>query len=243
MKIVAHRGNAPGFQELTPAGFEHALGLDIHGVECDVRLSKDGVVMVQHDEDVDRTSDGSGRVRDMTAAQLRELNIGTAESPQQMMTLDELLEMVGDAADKHLYLELKHPARFGPIVEEQVALRLRYAKLLHDPRIHLISFSHAAMRRMARLAPLLERFYLRRDWERRVNPGDVLLSAPSGLGLSLGNARARPRLVGAKGLPTYMWTVNDAADMTFARDVGVDVMATDNPEQATAVLGGASDVD
>ncbi|WP_394285381.1 glycerophosphodiester phosphodiesterase family protein [Corynebacterium sp.] len=243
MKIVSHRGNSPGFAELTPAAFEHALNLPIHGVECDVRISADGVVVVHHDVTVDRTSDGTGPVAEKTLAELRELNIGTDEDPQRMLTLDELLAMVADAGDKHLYLEIKDPLLTNQVIEEQVALRLRRAGLLADPRIHVISFSHSAMRRMARLTPELERYYLRHDREVRFNRRDVLLSRPTGLGLSIRAARARPTLVGSHGLPSYLWTVNDAEDMRFAEQLGVDVLATDDPQLALAVLDGAGPVD
>lgn len=243
MKIVSHRGNAPGFSELTPAAFENALGLPIHGVECDVRISADGVVVVHHDVTVDRTSDGSGPVAKKTLAELRELNIGTDENPQGMLTLDELLGMVADAGDKHLYLEIKDPLLTSQVIEEQVALRLRRAGLLTDPRIHVISFSHAAMRRMARLTPDLERYYLRHDREIRFNRKDLLLSRPTGLGLSIRAGRSRPALVGSHGLPSYMWTVNDAEDMRFAEQLGVEVLATDDPQLALDVLESARPVD
>ena len=81
--------------------------------------------------------------------------------------------MVFATDDKHLYIETKHPSRAGRMLEEQLVLRLRYHNLLQSRRIHMISFSHVAMRRMWALAPKIETFYLRRDWEARVNPKDV----------------------------------------------------------------------
>ncbi|MDR7330486.1 glycerophosphodiester phosphodiesterase [Corynebacterium guangdongense] len=231
-KIVAHRGNAPGFAENTAAAFENALAMPIHGVECDVRFSRDGVVMVQHDATVDRTSDGTGRLADLTAAQLRSLNVGTTSLPQRMMTLEELLEMVLAAGDRHLYLEIKSPALRNQRLEEEVVRCLTRHALQEDPRIHVISFSHSAMRRIARLAPRLDRWYLRRDRELDHNPGDLLFSRPRGLGLSIEAARRSPRLVDARGLPTYLWTVNDRAGMKFAESLGVDVLATDRPDVA-----------
>ena len=231
-KIVAHRGNAPGFAENTAAAFENALAMPIHGVECDVRFSADGIVMVQHDATVDRTSDGTGRLADLTAAQLRNLNVGTTSFPQRMMTLDELLEMVLAAGDRHLYLEIKSPALRNQRLEEEVVLRLKRHALHEDPRIHIISFSHSAMRRMARLAPRLDRWYLRRDREVDYNPADLMFSRPKGLGLSIETARRSPRLVDSRGLPSYLWTVNDKAGMKYAESLGVDVLATDRPDVA-----------
>ena len=153
---------------------------------------------------------------------------------QHLLTLDELLDMVFATDDKHLYIETKHPSRAGRMLEEQLVLRLRYHNLLQSRRIHVISFSHVAMRRMRALAPKIETFYLRRDWEVRVNPKDVRLSASKGLGLSVARGHSSPWLITDN---TYMWTVNEPADMVWARDHGISVMATDFPDVALDVVG------
>ena len=200
MKIVAHRGYSGKYPELSPLAFEKALALPIHGIECDIRLSSDGKVVAHHDPTLDRTTNGSGRVSRMTWEELRRLKI---DGGQRMLLLDELLEMLGDKKH-HLYIETKHPSGQGDILEEQMVLRLRYAGLLDDPRIHMISFSHRAIRRMAALAPHVDRIYLRRDWERHFNRPDILLSQPTGLGMSLLRGKLQPGAIGAHGLPTYM---------------------------------------
>lgn len=238
MEIIAHRGYSAKYPELTPVAFERALELPIHGVECDVRLSKDGEMVVVHDPIIDRVADGRGRVSRMTLEALREYNFGTEEHPQDVLTLLELLDMIR-ATDRHLYIETKHPSRYGPMVEEQVVRVLQHAGMLDDERIHLITFSAAAVVRMRRLAPHVDRFHLRRKYERWANPLDAHPGKPTGLGLSLLRAKMKPSLIGAHGLPTYLWTVNEPEDMLWARDQGIDLMATDEPELALDVLGGA----
>lgn len=237
MKIIAHRGYSAKYPELTRLAFEKALELPIHGVECDVRLTRDGELVVVHDPIIDRVSDGSGRVSTATLRELRELNFGTEEHPQQVLTLPELLELVTSYEGKHLYIETKHPLRYGRILEEQVVRCLQHASLLDDPRMHFITFSTAAVIRMRKLAPGLDRFHLRRKIEARLNPLDLHPGRPTGLGVSLWRAKLRPNLIGRMGLPTYMWTVNDPEDMLWARDKGVDLMATDEPELALRTLG------
>ena len=138
MKIVAHRGYSGKYPELSPLAFEKALELPIHGIECDIRLSSDGKVVVHHDPTLDRTTNASGRVSRLTWEELRRLKIGGG---QRMLLLDELLEMLGDKKH-HLYIETKHPSGQGDILEEQMVLRLRYAGLLDDPRIHMLSLIH-----------------------------------------------------------------------------------------------------
>lgn len=94
----------------------------------------------------------------------------------------------------------------------------------------MISFSHKAIRRMQSLAPQVDRFYLRRDWERHFP--DILLSRPTGLGMSLLRAKMRPDDIGAFDLPTYLWTVDRSDDMKWAWSNGIDILATNQPEVA-----------
>ena len=73
MKIWAHRGASAAAPENTMEAFSLAAQMGADGIELDIQLSADGEVVVLHDETVDRTSSGSGRVCDLTLAQLREL--------------------------------------------------------------------------------------------------------------------------------------------------------------------------
>ena len=89
---------------------------------------------------------------------------------------------------------------------------------------------------MSHLNPYMDRFYLRRDWERHLNRPDVLLSKPTGLGMSLLRAKMQPSAIGAYGLPTYLWTVDRPDDMRWAWANGVDILATNQPEVALHTL-------
>ncbi|MDO5684015.1 MAG: glycerophosphodiester phosphodiesterase family protein [Propionibacteriaceae bacterium] len=237
MRIVAHRGYSARYPELTRRAFEAALDLPIHGVECDVRLTLDGEVVVIHDPVIDRVADGRGRVSTHTLPRLRDYNFGTADDPQEVLTLGDLLDMVTEHDDKHIYIETKHPMRYGRILEEQVIRCLQHRGLADDPRIHVMSFAASAIVRMHHLAPQIDRIHLRRKIERWLNPVDTHPGSPTGLGLSLARARRNPGLIGRYDVPTYMWTVNKPADMLWARDAGVDIIATDEPELALSVLG------
>ncbi|RNE50012.1 glycerophosphodiester phosphodiesterase [Corynebacterium alimapuense] len=236
MNIIAHRGYSARYPELTPIAFEKALALPIHGIECDIRLTLDGEVVVVHDPIIDRVANGRGRVSAMTLAQLRKYNFGTPDNPQTILTLRELLAMVTAQNDKHIYIETKHPMRYGRMLEEQLVRVLQYQDLIDDPRIHVISFSPAAIMRMRTLAPGIDRIHLRRKIERWLNPVDTHPGEPTGLGLSVMRARRHPELVSSHNLPTYMWTVNTPNDMQWAREAGVKMMATDDPELALETL-------
>lgn len=228
MDIVAHRGYSGKYPENSEASFAAALRLDIWGIECDVRLTQDGYVVVIHDTKLDRTADRTGVISRMKWAEVARADIGGGQRP---LLLDELLELVR-ATDRHLYIETKHPGTPGDVLEEQVVLCLRYAGMLDDPRIHVISFSRRAISRMRQLAPQVDRIYLRRDWERHVNRRDMLLPDATGLGMSLMRAKLQPSAIGAHGRPTYLWTVDRQADIKWAWANGVDVLATNQPEVA-----------
>ena len=77
MDIYAHRGSSGTHPENTIAAFHEAARLPIYGVEFDVHLTKDGELVVIHDETIDRTSDGKGFVKDMTLAELRTFDFGS----------------------------------------------------------------------------------------------------------------------------------------------------------------------
>lgn len=231
-KIVAHRGFSSLFPELTRRAFVEALKLPIHGIECDVRLTRDGRLVVFHDKFVDRTTNGTGRVSTMDFCDLRELNCGTAEDPQQVMLLDELLELMQDYPDKHLYIETKHPTRYGPEVDEATFRALSYAGLTESPQIKLISFSHKAIRYFTTMLPALQTYYLFRVREAKWNPTGIMLSRPYGIGPSIGHLQRRPELISKRGCKTYTWTVNDPADMRWCAAHGIDVLATDVPQLA-----------
>lgn len=237
MHIIAHRGFRGHYPEMTEIAFRRALELPIHGIECDVRLSSDGVVVCTHDATMLRTAGEAMRVSGSTFKELRRLNIGSEDQVQHMLSLDELLDIMEEFPEHHLYIETKHPAINGALLEEQVALRLRYRGMLDDPRMHVISFSHAAIRRIGRLAPQLDRIYLRREWELRYNPRDFGFSKPTAKGLSVLRGRVTPSLITRDGTGAYMWTVNEEEDMLWAKEQGVTMMATDYPDRALKLFG------
>ncbi len=235
VKIIAHRGYSSRYPESTEIAYAKAFELPIHGVECDIRLTRDGEVVCIHDPILDRVSNGSGRVSVRTLEELGSLDFGTEEHPQRVLTLNRLLEMA-KGRDHHLYIETKHPLRYGRMLEEQLVRALTYHGMLRDPRVHVISFAGASISRMYALAPQVDRIYLRRSWHRLLHPCDPTVGAPTGLGMSIERARQHPGLVGARGLPTYVWTVDEPEDMKWARDHGVDMLATNKPELALTYL-------
>lgn len=129
--VFAHRGSSERYAENTRAAYLQAIVEGADGIECDVHLSADGQVICHHDPTVDRTSDATGKVAELTLAQLRALDFCSwkgAELPagfggmgQQLLTLGELVALMrADGTRIGLAVEIKHPSPFGRKLEERV---------------------------------------------------------------------------------------------------------------------------
>ena len=77
MRIFAHRGNSSVYPENTMAAFRSALSVGAEGIETDVHLTKDGILVITHDEEISRVSDGKGQVKDMTLEELQRYDFGS----------------------------------------------------------------------------------------------------------------------------------------------------------------------
>jgi len=108
--VVAHRGLAPGFPENTLLAFRHALEQGVDFLEVDLRMTRDGVPVIIHDDTVDRTTDGQGEVETFTLAELKKLDAGIHAGPEfagtRIPTFEETLALVIPKGGK-LLLDIK----------------------------------------------------------------------------------------------------------------------------------------
>ncbi len=149
--IVAHRGLSAEEPENTMCSFRRAAEVGCDLIELDVHLSRDGVPVVIHDETLERTTNGSGRVADHTWAQLRTLDAGGGEP------IPSLEDIVAWAANGSIGLsvEIKHPTpalgfpRYEGLAERVVGI-LRPARLA---RYIVHSFDHPTVREVRELWP------------------------------------------------------------------------------------------
>lgn len=134
-RIFAHRGSSASYAENTRAAFEQALVDGANGIETDVHLSADGVVVCHHDATLGRTSNGSGSVRELSLEQLRSFDYSSwkgAELPaafgtveEQFCTLAELVEIAARAGrELELAIETKHQDGDDPRLEAAVLATL-----------------------------------------------------------------------------------------------------------------------
>lgn len=124
MKIWAHRGCSQRYPENTLLSFEKAAAIQgLTGIELDVQLTKDGELVVIHDERVDRTTEGIGFVRDYTLAELKKLHIYADSNPcQYISTMEEVFGLLGNRLREGLKLniELKTSVYPYPGIEEKL---------------------------------------------------------------------------------------------------------------------------
>lgn len=144
VKVTGHRGAAALEPENTIRSVRKALDLGVDQVEIDVHLTRDGKLIVMHDERVDRTTNGRGYVRDLTLEEIRKLDAGKGE---RVPTLQEVIDVVRGRAI--LQIELK-----GLDVERYTVDTVEKNRLVDG--VMLTSFRHGAVRRTKELNPRLK---------------------------------------------------------------------------------------
>ncbi len=149
-QLIAHRGYSAVAPENTLASFRAAIQEGVWGVELDVHLCADGVPVVIHDETVDRTTNGTGKVMEKTVSQLQALDAGSWFHPQfaseTIPTLQEVLQLFTPTAI-NLLIEVKSPPPWSSQEIKQLI------QLLATSRCIVISFDHDLLHRLQQLAP------------------------------------------------------------------------------------------
>jgi glycerophosphoryl diester phosphodiesterase len=241
LRVIGHRGAAGHAPENTLAGLKAAAGLGARCVEFDVKLTYDGELVLVHDDTVDRTTDGTGRVADLSLDEIRRLDAGLRFAPEfRGERIPTLAEAVNLAAELGLAVNIEIKPSSGQEAETGEGLGRALARDWpagrHPPLV--TSFRPAALERLRAVAPWLPRGLL--IWER---PPDWLPTARR-LGCRALNASHqhldRDLVMAAKaaGLLVGAYTVNDAARAAEIAAWGVDAVITDVPDRILATLGG-----
>lgn len=151
-QIVAHRGLPEDYPENTLIAYKHALMLHIDMLEIDVHYTKDKQLVVIHDDTIDRTSNGKGKVIDYTLDELREFDFGAYRGDkfkgERIPTLDEVLDLV-DHFSKKLLLEIKKPSQY-PGIEEMIVEKLK-ERSMPKHKVILQSFDFDCVKKLAEM--------------------------------------------------------------------------------------------
>lgn len=234
-KIFAHRGYSGKYPENTMLAFKKALECGVDGIELDVQLTKDGEVVIIHDETVDRTTDGKGYVVDYNYSELAKLDASFKFKEfgfNGIPTLREYFELVKDS-DIVTNIELKTSVNQYLGIEKKVLDLIEEYKL--QERVIISSFNHFSVLRMKKIAPKLKYGFLSEDWiidaGRYTNYYGIECYHPRFNNLI-------PEVIEELkkyNLEINTWTINEEKDMEYLYSHGIDRVITNFPELAKEV--------
>lgn len=237
MKIWAHRGASAAAPENTIEAFELAAQMGADGIELDIQLSADGEVVVLHDETVDRTSSGSGRVCDLTLAQLKALDFSCGMAAYAGARIPTLREVYAAFAKSGMFFNVEIKCEQGDyrtLCRKALALEKEAGMA---GRILYSSFNWDAMREVRALCPGAETALL---YERA-------LWSPQKYALELGAGAVHPsgytllvpgvvRRCHKKGVRVHTWTIDSPFALRQMKRMGVDAVITNRPGVAREIL-------
>lgn len=231
-KIIAHRGYSGQFPENTLAAFAGALDIGADYIELDVQLSKDGQVVILHDDSLKRTTGVDGKVSDFTYEELAGLDAGAwfdaSFAGEKIPTLEEALTLIRDT-QCGVYLELKDIGQVEGF-EEAVLKVVNECGMTN--RCLFASFQYRYLQHLKELDPELKTLYNTSSGKKSLPeefPADYY-------GLSV--ETVSQETVGAihqAGKQAFVWTVNTPAQIKNVRLMGADGMVTNHPGLAKVI--------
>lgn len=254
--VLAHRGGSLLAPESTMTAFDLSAELGVHGFEIDIRLTKDEEIVVFHDEYVDRTSNGSGRIADMTLDELKELNFGHnfidldgyftyREQQVPIITLRELLDR---HPNKLVNIDMKDepntyegglmPSKLWRLIEELGAEDRVVITSFHDEQID--RFNLYAQNRVALGAGVGEvrKAYtsFTSQFGHLYHPKVDIFQIPTKYGVLPLDTPSFIHFLEKLNIPVHYWTIDDASEMKRLIENGANGIVTDRPDIAMQVL-------
>jgi glycerophosphoryl diester phosphodiesterase len=251
--LVAHRGGSLLAPENTLAAFDQAVALGADALEIDVRRTRDGAVVVFHDDDTTRLTGEAGTIEARTLAEVRALDAGYAFTQDGGATFpfrgkDVRVPSLAEVLSRYPGLRLNIDAK-----PDQPALAVALAAEIvaagAEDRVCVGSFFDAQAERLGRLLPRCARYLpqlaatchvlaaksgARGDW----CPGGYdLADLPHRMGALVVVDRAVVEYLHARDIPVHVWTVDDETEMRALLALGVDGIVTDRPDVLARVLG------
>ncbi len=247
--IIAHRGGAAHAPENSLPAFRRSLEIGVPEVETDVRLSRDGALVLFHDDDLAEKTDHAGPVEARKIAELRSIDIGGwfdrnhPDHPERfagtgLLTLEDLFETFGRRLYYHLELKGESPE-----LPDRILAEARSAGVL--ARVALSSFSEAHLRRARQLDAALPLTWLLRRAQNTASPVRVQrarIEAAIAAGfdeVALAADEVTPRLVAfaqSLGLSVRAWRVRSPEAMRHVIAAGVNGMTIDDPDALVSCL-------
>lgn len=237
---TGHRGAAGYAPENTLASIRKAMDLNVDRIEIDIHQTKDSIVVVIHDDSVDRTSNGTGLVSDLSFEEIRKLDVGSKFSKEfkgeKIPNLEEVLQLVDGTFE--LIIEFKDGNDHYPKIEEHVIELLHKYNVVDQCIIH--SFNTQVLERMHEKLPTVRLhklfivqlrftpFYIASGIE-IFDPEDYPYIEEYSVNEYFGNTNTIKNLK-RLGKKVNIWTVNDQKIVNAYKHLGVDGIISDYPD-------------
>ena len=241
----AHRGASGYYPENTMLAFEKAVEMGATGIETDIQMTKDSVLVLIHDEKVDRTTEGTGFVEDYTYSHLCKLDAGGSFSPLykglKVPTLEELMEF---SKDKNLILNLEiknNEIQYSNIEEKVLEMIESYGM---ESKVIVSSFNHYSLVKLKKLSKKIKigLLYMAGLYHPERYAKSLKAEALHPYFPAVNNPKIIKDIKKSKIL-INPYTINDEATMKLFVDYGVDGIITNFPDKLKDILdnkGGAN---
>ena len=229
--LGGHRGNPDEYPENTLASFRSAIELGVDVIECDVHRSEDGGLPVIHDHLLDRTTSGSGLVRDHTMAELKRFDAGSwkdaRHKDERIPSIEEVLALA--KGNVGVAIEIKNLPLPYPGIEELVVEAVRSAEMMRD--VVVISFDHRCIKRIGELEPEILTGIL--EASRPVDILGVMDDADADV-FCPHWASIEPQTAAelhAAGKIIGVWVVDDAFSLAWSKALPANAIYTNKPRE------------
>jgi glycerophosphoryl diester phosphodiesterase len=240
---IAHRGFSSQAPENTSAAFDKAIENDFLYIETDVQLTSDNIPVIIHDETVDRTSNGKGKVSEKTLSDIKKLDFGSWFSPkfkdQKILTLLELLKNYNNKI--HLVLELKSdqsdlPKQVSALIENENWDKIAGNPMSQIPGLTIVSFHLEQLLRSVELMPVVRHGWLVGE----LTDTDIDIASKLGIQGIFPYAKMTSehsvKYAKEKGLFVAVWGIQNAEEVVMLKKIGVSAVTTDWPDQIQEYL-------
>ncbi len=237
-EVWGHRGASGYAPENTLTAFKMAVDMGADGIELDVQMSKDGVLVICHDETIDRTSSGTGFIKDMTFEELRKYNYNKTHPEYEhadIPSLEEVLALV-KPGKMIINIELKTGIFFYPGIEEKVVALVKQYGM--EDRVIYSSFNHYSAKHIHDIDPGARTAFLYEDGPIDM-PEYAHRHGVNAIHPALYNLQYENIMEDAAkyGLEVNVWTVNTEEYVRFCMMKGVHGIITNYPDMARKVTG------
>ena len=250
--VIAHQGGDEVWPGDTLFAYQNAAALGVDVLEMDIHISLDGVLVLMHDEKVDRTTDGTGEIESMTLAELKQLDAGydwsldegqTFPFRGQGITVTTLEEVFQAFPEKHMTIEIKksNASMVRPFCElirkyemqDKVLVASFYDDKIKEFRAECPEVATSSAKQETTVFVLLSKAFLSGFY----SPKFLSLQVPEESGGITVMTEAFVRAAHARGLAVEVWTINDKETMQKLISWGVDGIMTDRPDILMELVG------